>query len=111
MPRSLGPLSRTSPLDSAIPQASNSTLAPPATHSKLQHTPSTHARYTHHFSDANPTYNIVARALVIVSYSELLTEMLARRKLGQKKAWNVVVGVESLKLVPFCICQASSVLT
>lgn len=96
-PPALGSLLRTSQIDSALPQASTSTLAPPATYSKLQHTPSTHARYTHHFSDANPTYNIVARALVIVSYTELLTEMLARRKLGQKKAWDVVVGVESLK--------------
>jgi peroxin-16 len=56
-----------------------------------------HARYTHHFSDSNPTYNVVARTLVIVGYTELLAEMLARRKLGQKKAMNVVLGLESLK--------------
>jgi peroxin-16 len=98
IPRSLGPPSRTSAhLDKALPQPSSSTPAPPATFSKLQHTPSTHARYTHHFSDAKSAYNIVARTLVIVSYTELLTEMVARRRLGQKKAWDVVVGVESVK--------------
>lgn len=71
--------------------------APPATYSKLQHTPSEHARYTHFFSDASTTYNSAARALVIIGYGELLAEMLARRKLGEKRAWNVVAGIEAVK--------------
>lgn len=96
-PRPLGPSPRNLELDNALPHTSTSTLAPPATYSKLQHTPSAHARYTHHFSDAKSAYNILARTLVIVSYTELFTEMVARRRLGQKKAWDVVIGVESVK--------------
>ena len=71
--------------------------APPATYSKLQHTPSAHARYTHFFSDSNKAYDVAARSLVIIGYTELLAEMLAKRKLGRKQAWNVVVGIESVK--------------
>ncbi|PWN35481.1 peroxisome membrane protein [Meira miltonrushii] len=86
---------------SATPQSVSTTgaPAPPATYSKLQHTPSEHARYTHHFSDSSSTYSRLARVLVIIGYVELLSEMLARRKLGPKKAWDVVVGIESVKAV------------
>ncbi|UZJ52579.1 hypothetical protein CBS101457_001899 [Exobasidium rhododendri] len=97
LPRSLGPPSTTNDTDSSLSQPSSSTLFPPATYSKLQHTPSSHARYTHHFADSSQAYNTVARALVIVNYTELLAEMVARRRMGQKNAWNVVVGIESLK--------------
>lgn len=83
----------------AAPQATPTigAPAPPATYSKLQHTPSEHARYTHHFSDSSTAYSRVARALVIIGYVELLSEMVARRKLGSKKAWDVVTGIESVK--------------
>lgn len=71
--------------------------APPATYTHHQHTPSSHARYTHHFSDSSPSYRVVARTLVIIGYLELLAEMVARRKLGRKEAWNVVAGIEGAK--------------
>ncbi|SNX84546.1 related to Peroxisomal membrane protein PEX16 [Melanopsichium pennsylvanicum] len=61
--------------------------------------PSEHARYTHHFSQHSKGYNRVARTLVIVGYFELLAEMLARRKLGKRKAWDVVAAIEALKVV------------
>lgn len=113
MPRSIGSssssnrtqsnLSRTTAAlqASATPHSVSTSGAPtpPATYSKLQHTPSEHARYTHHFSDSSTTYNRLARALVIIGYVELLSEMVARRKLGPKKAWDVVVGMESVKAV------------
>ncbi|MCO5598732.1 hypothetical protein L7F22_052830 [Adiantum nelumboides] len=85
----------------ATPQSVSTTgaPAPPATYSKLQHTPSEHARYTHHFSDSSTAYSRLARVLVIIGYVELLSEMVARRKLGPKKAWDVVVGIESVKVV------------
>lgn len=62
-------------------------------------TPSEHARYTNHFSRTSKNYNRVARTLVIVGYFELLAEMVARRKLGRRKAWDVVAAIESLKVV------------
>lgn len=34
---------------------------------------------------------------MIIGYTELLAEMIARRRLGQQKAWNVVAGIESVK--------------
>lgn len=97
LPRFLGPASQSQGVSPQPLPSSSSLVPPPATYSKLQHTPSTHARYTHHFSDSSAAYNMVARTLVIVGYTELLAEMLARRKLGQKKAWEVVAGIESLK--------------
>ncbi|PWN43395.1 peroxisome membrane protein [Ceraceosorus guamensis] len=63
----------------------------------LQHTPSPHARYTHHWADRSSLYNLAARSLVVVTYTELLAEMIARRKLGKQKAWDVVVGIEAVK--------------
>ncbi|CDS00535.1 related to Peroxisomal membrane protein PEX16 [Sporisorium scitamineum] len=62
-------------------------------------TPSEHARYTTHFSHTSKSYNRVARTLVIVGYFELLAEMIARRKLGRRKAWDVVAAIEALKVV------------
>lgn len=62
-------------------------------------TPSEHARYTNHFSHSSKSYNRVARSLVIVGYFELLAEMVARRKLGRRKAWDVVAAIEALKVL------------
>lgn len=62
-------------------------------------TPSEHARYTQHFSRNSTNYNRVARTLVVVGYFELLAEMVARRKLGRRKAWDVVAAIEALKVV------------
>ena len=64
---------------------------------RLAYTPSPHARYTTHFADSSPAYNLCARALVLVGYTELLAEMLARRRGGRKRAWDVVVGIEGVK--------------
>lgn len=63
----------------------------------LQHTPSPHARYTHHWADRSSLYNLAARSLVVVTYTELLSEMIAKRKLGKQKTWDVVVGIEAVK--------------
>ncbi|PWO00401.1 peroxisome membrane protein [Tilletiopsis washingtonensis] len=65
---------------------------------RLAYTPSPHARYTTHFADSSPAYNLCARALVLVGYTELLAEMLARRRGGRKRAWDVVVGIEGVKV-------------
>ncbi|KAL9940949.1 hypothetical protein V8E36_000437 [Tilletia maclaganii] len=61
------------------------------------HVPSQHTRYTHFFSDHVNPYHLISRALVIIKYVELLVEMLARRKLSELNAWNVVAGIETVK--------------
>ena len=63
----------------------------------LPHTPSPHARYTNYYSNQSPVYKLAARLLVLIGYAELLAEMLARRKLSNKRAWDVVLGIEALK--------------
>lgn len=63
----------------------------------LPHTPSPHARYTNHYSNTSAVYKLVARMLVLIGYTELLAEMVARRKLSKKKAWDVVLGIEAFK--------------
>ncbi|KAJ1020604.1 hypothetical protein NDA16_003997 [Ustilago loliicola] len=62
-------------------------------------TPSEHARYMQHFAQHSKGYNRVARTLVVVGYFELLAEMIARRKLGRRKAWDVVAAIEAVKVV------------
>lgn len=61
-------------------------------------TSSEHTRYTQHFSQQSSTYNRIAKTLVMIGYVELLVEMMARRKLGSKKAWDVVAGIEAVKV-------------
>lgn len=63
----------------------------------LPHTPSPHARYTNFYSNQSPVYKLAARLLVLIGYAELLAEMVARRKLSNKRAWDVVLGIEALK--------------
>ncbi|CAO1626465.1 unnamed protein product [Sympodiomycopsis kandeliae] len=63
----------------------------------IPHTPSSHTRYTTHFSNSSTTYKVAARLLVIIGYTELLAEMIAKRKLSRKRTWDVVLGIEGLK--------------
>jgi peroxin-16 len=35
--------------------------------------------------------------LVTIRYIELLVEMVAKKKLGDRRRWNVVLGMESIK--------------
>jgi peroxin-16 len=35
--------------------------------------------------------------LVTISYIELLVEMIAKKKLGDRRRWSVVLGMESVK--------------
>ncbi|PWY99836.1 peroxisome membrane protein [Testicularia cyperi] len=67
--------------------------------SSLLLNPSEHTRYTQHFSRTSKAYNHVARTLVIIGYLELLAEMVARRKLGRRRAWDVVASIEAIKVV------------
>ncbi|KAK0540184.1 hypothetical protein OC842_000576 [Tilletia horrida] len=82
---------------SAEPQSALNAAQSKAALALRDHTPSQHTRYTHFFSDHVRPYHVLAQALVIIKYVELLLEMLARRKLGEWSAWNVVAGIEAVK--------------
>ncbi|KAI1931140.1 hypothetical protein LOZ58_003619 [Ophidiomyces ophidiicola] len=58
--------------------------------------PTPHARYTKYWSSSSSLYHRVALVLQVIKYTELLWEMVARRK-GEKIRWRVVVFIEALK--------------
>ena len=61
--------------------------------------PSLHSRYTTFWTSSSSLYSKVAIALKIVQYTELLWEMIARRRGGEKTRWRVVVLLESFKAI------------
>lgn len=60
---------------------------------------SNHARYTMFWSDNSSLYTKIATLLKITQYTELLWEMMARRRGGEKSRWRVVVLLESFKAI------------
>ncbi|ODN78927.1 hypothetical protein L202_04450 [Cryptococcus amylolentus CBS 6039] len=58
---------------------------------------SDHARYTRYWTDQSGLYRRASRALTTVGYLELLVEMVARKKSGERRRWKVVLGLEALK--------------
>ncbi|QIX02486.1 hypothetical protein AMS68_008003 [Peltaster fructicola] len=62
----------------------------------LRHHQSPHNRYTRYYCNKSRTYKTTALTLQIVQYTELLIEMMAKRK-GEKEKWRVVVVLESVK--------------
>jgi peroxin-16 len=61
--------------------------------------PSLHARYTTFWTTSSSSYSKIATVLKIAQYTELLWEMVARRRGGEKTRWRVVVLLESLKAI------------
>ena len=61
--------------------------------------PSPHARYTMFWSDKSSLYTRVATTLKVVQYTELLLEMAARRRGGERSRWRLVVVLETFKAV------------
>lgn len=59
-------------------------------------TPSPHARYTKYWTAKSPQYRKIALALQMIQYTELLWEMIARRR-GEKIRQRVVVMIEIAK--------------
>lgn len=58
-----------------------------------------HARYTRFWTDKSKTYRRIATVLQMVMYTELLCEMSAKRRGGEKRRWHVVVLIEAIKAV------------
>jgi peroxin-16 len=75
--------------------SSSPTLSKSISPSKPRPTP--HMRYTDFWSSTSPLYTRIATVLKIVQYTELLWEMVARRRGGEQTRWRVVVLLESFK--------------
>ncbi|KAM0753527.1 peroxisomal membrane protein pex16 [Meredithblackwellia eburnea MCA 4105] len=69
-----------------------STLPP-----SLRPPPSSHARYTRHFTTSSRPYAHLSRSLQVLSYTSLLIEMTIRKRRGGKAAQNAVVVIEATK--------------
>jgi peroxin-16 len=59
--------------------------------------PSPHTRYTRFWTTKSPLYRRAAYVLQIVRYVELLLEMSAKRRGGERLQWRVVVLLEFVK--------------
>ena len=69
---------------------------------------SPHARYTSFWRTTQPRYALAAAALATTEAVQLLAEMLARRRLGERRAWDVVLAIEALKAAcRFTLVRAS----
>ncbi|KAK1927021.1 putative peroxisomal membrane protein pex16 [Papiliotrema laurentii] len=79
----------TTPLDPSEPSVSKTApVLPP---------PSDHARYTKYWTTRSGVYRKASRLLVTIGYIELLVEMVARKRLGDRRRWNYVLGLEVVK--------------
>src|ERR1700753_1296642 len=58
--------------------------------------PSPHSRDTRFWTTKSPLYRRVALILQVIQYTELLWEMVAKRR-GDKSRWRVVVMLETIK--------------
>ncbi|OLN94072.1 Peroxisomal membrane protein PEX16 [Colletotrichum chlorophyti] len=61
--------------------------------------PSPHSRYTKHWTQHSPMYRRIAMLLQMVTYTELLCEMAAKRRGGERGRWRVVVLLEAIKAI------------
>jgi Peroxisomal membrane protein (Pex16) len=59
--------------------------------------PSPHNRYTQFWTKASPNYKRLALAIVVIQYGEVLCEMGAKKKWGEKGRWHTIVALEALK--------------
>ncbi|KAI9875809.1 MAG: Peroxisomal membrane protein pex16, partial [Watsoniomyces obsoletus] len=62
--------------------------------------PSLHAKYTTFWANSSSLYTQVATFLKVAEYTQLLWEMTAKRRGGEKTRWRVVVLLEIFKA--FC---------
>ena len=62
--------------------------------------PTLHAKYTTFWTNTSSLYTQIATLLKIAEYTQLLWEMVARRRGGEKSRWRAVVMLEAFKA--FC---------
>lgn len=61
--------------------------------------PTLHSKYTSFWTSNSSLYSKIATLLKIAQYTELLWEMIAKRRGGEKQRWRVVVLIESFKAI------------
>ncbi|WQF83349.1 Putative peroxisome membrane protein, Pex16 [Colletotrichum destructivum] len=61
--------------------------------------PSPHSRYTKYWTQRSPMYRRIAMLLQMVTYTQLLCEMAAKRRGGERGRWRVVVLLEAIKAI------------
>lgn len=84
--------------DAAIPPSTALFGPPPAPRvTPLLPAPSEHSRYTRYWSERSGAYRRASRALTTVTYVELLLEMVAKKRIGDRTRWRLVFGLESFK--------------
>ncbi|KAI9894807.1 MAG: Peroxisomal membrane protein pex16 [Vezdaea aestivalis] len=70
--------------------------------------PTPHNRYTHHMRQTSPLYARLSVFVQTLRYTELLLEMGAKRRGGDKARWRAVVLIEALKAVcRLCMLRAT----
>ncbi|WVQ68220.1 uncharacterized protein L199_006427 [Kwoniella botswanensis] len=58
---------------------------------------SEHTRYTRYWTKQSPTYRRASKALTTIGYLELVVEMIAMKKGGDRFRWRVVLIIELIK--------------
>ncbi|KAG1825891.1 peroxisomal membrane protein PEX16 [Suillus subaureus] len=58
-----------------------------------------HTRYTRAWSDKETLYKWAARSLELIRFTQLLVEMLLRRKVSGKNRWRGIVFLETVKMI------------
>jgi peroxin-16 len=58
---------------------------------------SSHSRFTRAWSDKDLIYKWAARLLEFVRFTELVSEMLLRRKVSEKTKWRLIITLEVVK--------------
>ncbi|RMD43239.1 hypothetical protein DV735_g1918, partial [Chaetothyriales sp. CBS 134920] len=61
--------------------------------------PTLHAKYTSFWANASSLYTQVATLLRVTEYTQLLWEIAAKRRGGEKLRWRAVVFLEALKAI------------
>lgn len=59
---------------------------------------SPHNRYTRFYCQKSPTYRRTATTLQVIQYTELLLEMMAKKR-GEKARWRLVMVLEAVKAI------------
>ncbi|PPR05695.1 hypothetical protein CVT26_008936 [Gymnopilus dilepis] len=58
---------------------------------------SLHTRFTKAWSDKDSLYKWTSRVLQVINYTELVVEMMLRRKVSEKARWRTVILIETIK--------------
>lgn len=65
--------------------------------------PSLHSRFTRAWSNKDKVYRWAARVLEIIRFTELVLEMILRRKVSEKTKWRLILLLEIIKYLYFCV--------